>query len=74
MNIYKYIQKHIKVVNVLYNAGFIPFEVKYHMDIYKYYSDCINLNVKKKSAILLTMDYFKISQRTVYNVLKQFEQ
>lgn len=73
MNLNRYFKRYKKIVNYLFKHGVIPYNVMLHFQIYNYYDDCLNLKIDKKKSIELTMDYYSISQRTMYNVINLFE-
>jgi len=72
MTFHKYFIQHRKTIYSLFRYGIVPFSVINHFSIYNYYLDCLDVNMSKKEAIEDTMNYFKVKQRTVYNIITKF--
>jgi hypothetical protein len=64
------------IITYLMKEGHISYTVEYHWDIYQFYIKSIehykSLGLKRKCAFIDTLDHFKISERTLYYIIKNF--
>ena len=72
MNLYDYITEHKKIVNTLVRSGVVSLSIVNNLGVYDFYLDNIKLNRSKSMSIVLTMERFNISQKTIYNIIKTF--
>jgi AraC-like DNA-binding protein len=65
------------IISYLTKEGYLSYTVQYHYDIYDFYLKAKehykNLNLEKKCALIDTVDHFKISERHLYRIIKQFD-
>lgn len=73
MNFYEYITENKKVVNTLFHNGVLSFNILTNLSIYQYYLDMRELGYSKSLSITSTSDKNKVSIKTVYNIINQFE-
>ena len=74
MTLYNFIKSNKSVMNTLLKCGVVSLSVFNNLEIYQYYYDLRVLEYAKSLSITQTMNHFKVSQKTVYNVLNQFEE
>ena len=73
MTTYQLITENKKLITAMYRAGYFNSSIMLHYQIYTFYRDWLNLDVDKTTAIEVTANYFNLTTRTVYTVIKQME-
>ena len=61
------------VVRQLYNDGWLVAKANPHQYIYDYYLKSLAAGKDKTEAIYEAAELARVSERTVYNVIKEFE-
>jgi len=69
-----YILNNKEVVNTLVRAGVISTSLINNLGIYEFFLDNMEVGRSKSLSIQLTVERYKISQKTVYQIINQFSE
>jgi len=72
MTLYEFITKNKSVINTLFKGGVLAYSVINNYAIFQYYLDALENGNSKSMTIEMTMMHFEISNKSVYNVINQF--
>lgn len=61
------------IVKQLYDDGWLVSKANPHQYIYNYYREALSTGISKTEAIFQAAERARVKERTVYNVLKEFE-
>lgn len=73
MTVYNLIESNKRLINELYKNKVIGITPINQLEEYKYYRDCLRIGMTKKEAIHRSMDWFGVSQRTMYRTIELME-
>ena len=74
MNLYEYIKENKTTINTLFKCGVLSSSVINNYSIYQYMLDSYDVGNSKSMTIELAKEQFKVSSKTIYNIIAQFSE